>query len=198
MCCLSTLLSLCFPRLTHSLCLYTVHVGMFCMHRVHLTLEAVYGYIRRALAGGRRCCCPSCRCLCMGVKWEPSQHVAADNGFWEDSYDTSPLLTSLPSLSAVLFPLSFPSFFFSFSPPCLSLSPSSQPLPCYPLMYFLCVWPEGAGRRVICLKDRRTAPTNCYKLWQCWQQSSEEAFHHTMLLMHLFPLSRDCKSPTYA
>lgn len=34
-----------------------------------------------------------------------------------------------------------------------------KPLSCYPLMHFLCVWPRDAGRPVICLKDRQTAPT---------------------------------------
>lgn len=133
----------------------------------------------------------------MGAKGEPSQHVTADNGFWEESRCTSPLLTPLHSpppqscfsaLSAILFsnPFSapsplFPSFFF-FPPLSLTLfifTPStslSSNLQCV-----LCVWPEGTGRRVICLVDRWTAPTDCYKLWhQPWLQSWEEEHFITL------------------
>ncbi len=147
----------------------------------------------------------------MGAKGETSQHVAADNGFSEGSCSTSPFFTFLHSFSppstfscsfchfsSLIPPLlshSHPSFFFCTFLPCLSLSSSSHSLPCYPLMYFLCVWPQVTGRRVICLKERRTATTDCYKLWhQPWLRSWEEAFYHIMLLLDLFPHPRDSKS----
>lgn len=80
-----------------------------------------------------------------------------------------------------LLPRPFPPSFFPLTT--LSLTLSIFPPPCYPLMYFLCVWPEGTGRRVICLKDRRTALTQCCKLWhQPWLRSWKRAFHHVMLV----------------
>lgn len=98
-----------------------------------------------------------------------------------------PYLTSLLTCPFFLLFLTFcspppsPSLSFFF-PPCLSLSSSSHPPHRCPQMYVLCVWPEGTGWGLSCLKDRRIAPTDYYEPWlQYWEQ----AFYHIVLMSDL-------------
>lgn len=98
------------------------------------------------------CYCPFCRHLSVGAKGEPSQLVTAPNGFFIRFFQ---LALRFSSLSPPLLP----------PLPLFPVFPSSHSLPCYPLMYFLGLFPGGTGKWVICLKDRRTGPADCCKLW---------------------------------
>lgn len=151
--CTSTFLCLYFSLLTHALYAHIYcakHVGLILCPNINWTeFMTMLG-----LAGMRYALCPSWPYV---FKGEPSQHATADNGFKEESS-----FISLPSLHPST--LSSPFFFFCFCsallyhfivkvPPLLpqpvpsSLSPLSSSsltlsiftLPCYSLMYFLCV-----------------------------------------------------------
>lgn len=147
----SALQSLYSPGLTHALRAYMeAHMGLtlpMFVYCLKLNVETDYGY--KASLYGRK----------GRARHSMSPHLMASK---------RRAVSPIPVISA-LSTISFPSVSSAFPPipttPHVSLSLSSQSLPCYALMYFLCFWPGGTGRRVICLKDRRTAPqqiaTNC-------------------------------------